>query len=138
MDQIQNYFIFLRFLQWKTYLKLVKIWEYGWQNCQVFVELLWNVPAGNGFLPMYFTPLIWKPHCPIPTWRFRHECVKSIEQRSTKPDYANCYLVVYSTAVEVWKSIFYAQWIQQWQNLQNTVRSLVQLYFAFNGILNAY
>jgi len=40
--------------------------------------------------------------------------------------------------MEVWKSNFYAQWMWQWQNLQDAVRSLVKFFFGFNLILNAY
>jgi len=49
--------------------------------------------ARNGFLPMQFTPFIWKPRCPTPTRKFRNGYVKSTEENVT-PDYANCNLVV--------------------------------------------
>jgi len=37
--------------------------------------------ARNGFLPMYFTPLIRKPRCPTLTRKFRNSYVKSIEKK---------------------------------------------------------
>jgi len=50
--------------------------------------------VSNGFLPMHFTPLIRKPRCLTPTRKFWKGYVKSIE-KIAKPDYANCYLLVY-------------------------------------------
>ena len=35
----------------------------------------------NGFLPMYFTPLIRKPRYPTPAWEFRNGYVKSIVKK---------------------------------------------------------
>ena len=48
------------------------------------------------------------------------------------------YSVVYYITIEVWKSIFYAQWIQQWKNAQDAVRFVVQFFYTFNLIPNAY
>jgi len=62
--------------------------------CLTVIPDIQHKTARNGFLPMYFTPLIRKPRCPTPTRKFRNEYVKSIE-KNTKPDCANCHLAVY-------------------------------------------
>jgi len=37
--------------------------------------------ARNRFIPMYFTPLIWKPRRPTPTWKLKNGYVMSIEKK---------------------------------------------------------
>ena len=84
------------FWQWDQYHYLFQI------QSDLFVRtpINWNPRypkqiATNRFPPTQFTPLIWKPCCMTPTWKFRNGYVISIEKINAKPDYANCYLVLY-------------------------------------------
>jgi len=44
-------------------------------------SLLSETNAKNRFSRMHFTPVIWKPRCLTPTWKFRNEYVRSIEKK---------------------------------------------------------
>jgi len=73
-------------ITWKFFSCVFSQWDQYHYLFQIQSDLFVRTPinrnprypkqiAKNRFLPTHFAPLIRKPHCPTPTWKFRNGCV---------------------------------------------------------------